>query len=42
MATALAAEATMAVTPFLLPTVAMGALFGHLGTRAQADLPRSA
>jgi spermidine synthase len=36
MPAALAAEAALALVAFLLPTVAMGALFSHLGTRACA------
>jgi spermidine synthase len=36
MAAALAAEAALALVAFLLPTVAMGALFGHLATQARA------
>ena len=35
LATALAGEATLAVTAFLLPTMLMGALFSHLGTHAR-------
>lgn len=35
MAAALAAEALIAIAAFLLPTVAMGALFSHLGTSAR-------
>jgi spermidine synthase len=34
MASALAAEATLAVAAFLLPTLVMGALFSHLGAAA--------
>jgi spermidine synthase len=36
MTTALAAEATIAATAFLLPTLLMGALFSHLSTNARA------
>ncbi|MBA4176222.1 MAG: spermidine synthase [Leptothrix sp. (in: Bacteria)] len=36
MLAALAAEATLALLAFLLPTVAMGALFSHLATQARA------
>lgn len=36
MAAALAAEATLAMAAFLLPTLAMGALFSHLGTQARS------
>jgi spermidine synthase len=36
MAAALAAEAGLAVAAFLLPTIAMGALFSHLATEARA------
>lgn len=36
MAAALAAEATLALLAFLLPTVAMGALFSELATQARA------
>src|SRR5262249_24631739 len=36
MATALAAECTVAIAPFLLPTVMMGAVFSALPTRARA------
>lgn len=36
MGQALAAEATLATLVFLLPTIAMGALFSHLGTQARA------
>jgi spermidine synthase len=35
MATALAAEAVIAATAFLLPTILMGALFSHLSTTAR-------
>ena len=35
LATALAGEATLAITAFLLPTLLMGALFSHLGTHAR-------
>jgi len=38
---ALAAEAALAVLGFLLPTVAMGALFSHLATTAGVDLGRA-
>jgi spermidine synthase len=37
MGAALAAEAAPALAAFVLPTVAMGALFSHLSTRARAD-----
>src|SRR5262245_33585041 len=37
MATALAAEAAIAVAAFLPPTIVMGALFSDLGTQARAD-----
>ncbi|HZE91117.1 MAG TPA: fused MFS/spermidine synthase, partial [Rhizobacter sp.] len=36
MASALAAEAALALAAFGLPTVVMGALFSHLGTQAKA------
>lgn len=36
MAAAIAAEATMALVAFALPTLAMGALFSHLTTQARA------
>jgi spermidine synthase len=39
-AAALGAEAALAVLGFLLPTVAMGALFSHLATTAGASLGR--
>jgi spermidine synthase len=38
---ALAAEAALAVLGFLLPTVAMGALFSHLATTAGVSLSRA-
>ncbi len=37
MLAALAAEATLSLVAFLLPTVAMGALFSHLATQARAS-----
>ncbi len=37
MASALAGEALLAVVAFALPTLAMGALFSHLCTRARAE-----
>jgi spermidine synthase len=37
MAQALGAEAAMAIAAFLLPTIAMGAVFSHLASQAQAE-----
>lgn len=37
MAAALAAEAVLAASAFLLPTIVMGALFSHLSTSARAE-----
>ena len=37
MSSALAAEAALAIAAFLLPTLAMGALFSHLASRARAS-----
>lgn len=36
MVAALTAEAALAIAAFLLPTIIMGALFSHLGTKARA------